>query len=93
MKNKTAFGSVGVVTTVLALLALPALTACQDEELKEACSDVCAQRIACDKEEGTGTTSQGNCETACLLQGDAIVDKSNECSGKEACEYTACIDG
>ena len=86
--KNTRWGRVALVMTMLAGLGLGG---CQDEKLKEACTDSCAQRIACDKEKGHASTSQGNCETACLLQGDDFVDKHDDCSGKESCEYTTCM--
>lgn len=81
------------VGLIMAMLAGLTLGGCQNEELKEACTESCTQRIACDKEKGTTTTtSQGSCETACLLKGDDFVEQSDACSGKESCEYTTCMD-
>jgi hypothetical protein len=70
-----------------------ALAGCPDDELLEACTQLCEQRVACDKENGKADTKQGSCETACIpTHGDEFVKRSAECTDKSSCEYVTCAD-
>jgi hypothetical protein len=70
------------------------LTGCPTDEVLEACTKLCAQRAACDKENGNSSeTNTGNCQTACVAtHGDDFVQKSNECEEKSSCDYVSCAD-
>jgi hypothetical protein len=87
MMDHAAFRSIYLVV----LLGGLALSGCNDE-LTQACTELCKQRINCEKELGNAPPSQGSCETACigLHQTDDFVEKSDACQNKASCEYVAC---
>ena len=94
MKN-AGLRSIPLVIAIVAALGLFAAGAsgCRDEENLNACSELCKHRILCAEEKGTPPPSQTSCETACLgLEGEDLVERTEECMAEASCDYVLCAD-
>ncbi|XYH94763.1 hypothetical protein ACMHYB_44130 [Sorangium sp. So ce1128] len=82
-----------VIAAALGLLVAAGASGCKDEENLHACSELCKHRILCAEEKGTPPPSQTSCETACLgLEGEELVERTEECMALASCDYVLCAD-
>ncbi|KYF94766.1 hypothetical protein WME98_08145 [Sorangium sp. So ce296] len=88
MKN-AGLRSIPLVIAALGLFA----AGCKDEDNLHACSELCKHRILCAEEQGDPPPSKTSCETACLgLEGEGLVERTEECVNEASCDYVACAD-
>ncbi|AUX25041.1 hypothetical protein SOCEGT47_055840 [Sorangium cellulosum] len=78
-----------VVALALGLVA----AGCKDEEILHSCHELCKHRILCEEERGNPPPNQTSCETACLgIQGNDLIERSEECVNEASCDYVACVE-
>lgn len=92
MKNAELRSILPVIAAVLGLFAA-GVAGCKDEEILNACSELCKHRILCAEENDAPPPSKTSCETACLgLEGNDLVERTEECVNEASCDYVACAD-
>ncbi|XXX74026.1 hypothetical protein WMF30_40910 [Sorangium sp. So ce134] len=91
MKN-AGLRSILLVVAALGVFAAGA-AGCKDEDNLHACSELCRHRILCAEEQGVPPPNQTSCETACLgLEGEGLVERTEECANEASCDYVTCAD-
>ncbi|WP_437808668.1 hypothetical protein [Sorangium sp. So ce1078] len=92
MKN-AGLRSIPLVIAAAFCLFAAGAAGCNGEESLHACSELCKHRILCAEEQEVPPPSKTSCETACLgLEGDGLVERTEECVNEASCDYVACAD-
>jgi hypothetical protein len=79
--------------SLFALVVSCAAAGCKDEEILQACYQLCQARIACAEENEETPPNQTGCETACLgAKGNDFVARAKECEQETSCDFVACAD-
>lgn len=78
---------------LFAVVVSCAAAGCKDEEIFQACYQLCQARIACAEERDETPPNQTGCETACLgVKGNDFVARAEECEGETSCDFVTCAD-
>ncbi|WP_437275873.1 hypothetical protein WME90_32105 [Sorangium sp. So ce375] len=78
-----------VIAAALGLFA----AGCKDEEILNACSELCKHRILCAEENKVPPPSKTSCETACLgIEGNDLIERTEACVNEASCDFVACAD-
>lgn len=80
--------------SLVALVVSCAAAGCKDEDIFEACTRLCQERITCAEERKLTPPTQTGCETACIsTRGNYFVELALEdCKDKTSCEFEKCVN-